>query len=74
MGLSELLVRLLEAKIDIGPGILWREVIGNVFGLASATTFPVQAPTVGMNGRPIVRPLNHWWLFMISTLVSPGGA
>lgn len=36
MGLSELLVRLLEAKIDIGPGILWREVIGNVFGLASA--------------------------------------
>ncbi len=36
MGVSELLVRLLEAKIDIGPGILWREVIGNVFGLASA--------------------------------------
>ena len=36
MGFSELLVRLLEAKIDIGPGILWREVIGNVFGLASA--------------------------------------
>ena len=36
MGFSELLVRLLEAKIDIGPGILWREVIGNVFGLLSA--------------------------------------
>src|SRR3712207_6262801 len=36
MGFSELLVRLLEAKINIGPGILWREVIGNVFGLASA--------------------------------------
>jgi nicotinamide mononucleotide transporter len=36
MGLSELLVRLLEAKINIGPGILWREIIGNVFGLASA--------------------------------------
>jgi nicotinamide mononucleotide transporter len=36
MGFSELLVRLLEAKIDIGPGILWREIIGNVFGLASA--------------------------------------
>ena len=36
MGFSDLLVRLLEAKIDIGPGILWREVIGNVFGLASA--------------------------------------
>jgi nicotinamide mononucleotide transporter len=36
VGISELLVRLLEAKINIGPGILWREVIGNVFGLASA--------------------------------------
>src|SRR6478672_6254523 len=36
MGFSEMLTRLLEAKIDIGPGILWREVIGNVFGLASA--------------------------------------
>ena len=45
-----------------------------VFGLASATTLPVQAPTVGMNGRPIVRPLNHWWFFMISILVLPGGA
>jgi nicotinamide mononucleotide transporter len=29
-------VRFLNAKIDIGPGILWREVIGNGFGLASA--------------------------------------
>jgi nicotinamide mononucleotide transporter len=36
MGFSELLVRLLEAKIQVGPGILWREVVGNVFGLASA--------------------------------------
>ena len=27
---------MLKAKIDIGPGILWREVIGNLFGLASA--------------------------------------
>lgn len=36
MGFSELLVRLLEARLDIGPGILWREIIGNVFGLASA--------------------------------------
>jgi len=36
MGFSEMLTRLLEAKIDIGPGILWREVIGNCFGLASA--------------------------------------
>ena len=36
MGFSDLLVRLLEAKLDIGPGILWREIIGNVFGLASA--------------------------------------
>ena len=43
-------------------------------GLASATTLPVQAPTVGTNGRPIVRPLNHWWFFMISILVRPGGA
>ena len=34
--LSDLLVRLLNAKIDIGPGILWREIIGNGFGLASA--------------------------------------
>jgi nicotinamide mononucleotide transporter len=36
MHLSDLLVRLLNAKIDIGPGITWREIIGNVFGLASA--------------------------------------
>ncbi len=27
---------MLNAKIDIGPGILWREIIGNGFGLASA--------------------------------------
>ena len=33
---SDLLARLLEAKLDIGPGILWREIIGNGFGLASA--------------------------------------
>jgi nicotinamide mononucleotide transporter len=36
MAFSELLLRLLNAKLDIGPGILWREIIGNGFGLASA--------------------------------------
>ena len=36
MDLSDLLVRLLNAKVEIGPGILWREIIGNGFGLASA--------------------------------------
>jgi nicotinamide mononucleotide transporter len=36
MGFSDMLLRLLDAKIDIGPGILWREIIGNAFGLASA--------------------------------------
>ena len=36
MDLSDLLTRLLNAKLDIGPGILWREIIGNGFGLASA--------------------------------------
>jgi nicotinamide mononucleotide transporter len=36
MDFSDVLVRLLNAKIDIGPGILWREIIGNGFGLASA--------------------------------------
>lgn len=36
MTISELLVRLLNAKIDIGPGLYWREIVGNVFGLASA--------------------------------------
>jgi nicotinamide mononucleotide transporter len=36
MDLSDLLTRLLDAKLDIGPGILWREIIGNGFGLASA--------------------------------------
>ncbi len=35
--LSELLTRLLEAKLNVGAtGILWREIIGNGFGLASA--------------------------------------
>jgi nicotinamide mononucleotide transporter len=33
---SEWLTRLVNAKIDIGPGILWREIIGNGFGVASA--------------------------------------
>ncbi|MBA8795306.1 nicotinamide mononucleotide transporter [Friedmanniella endophytica] len=36
MTISELLVRLLNAKIDIGPGLYWREIVGNAFGLASA--------------------------------------
>lgn len=36
MDFSDVLVRLLNAKLDIGPGILWREIIGNGFGLASA--------------------------------------
>ena len=36
MDFSDLLERLLNAKLDIGPGILWREIIGNGFGLASA--------------------------------------
>ena len=37
MNFSELITRLLEAKIDVGAtGISWRELIGNVFGLASA--------------------------------------
>jgi nicotinamide mononucleotide transporter len=36
MDFSDILVRLLNAKLDIGPGILWREIIGNGFGLASA--------------------------------------
>jgi nicotinamide mononucleotide transporter len=36
MNFSDLLGQLLNAKLDIGPGILWREIIGNGFGLASA--------------------------------------
>lgn len=36
MDFSDLLVLLLDARLDIGPGILWREIIGNGFGLASA--------------------------------------
>ncbi len=38
MNISELLARLLEAHIDVGLGkpVLWREIIGNGFGLASA--------------------------------------
>ncbi|QDP97336.1 nicotinamide mononucleotide transporter [Microlunatus elymi] len=36
MNLSELLTQLVNAKINIGPGILWREIIGNGFGVASA--------------------------------------
>jgi nicotinamide mononucleotide transporter len=37
MDLQELLLRLLKAKLDVGAtGILWREIIGNGFGLASA--------------------------------------
>jgi nicotinamide mononucleotide transporter len=34
--ITELLGRLVNAKIDIGPGILWREIVGNGFGIASA--------------------------------------
>ena len=36
MDFSDLLVRLLKAQINIGPGVTWREIAGNVFGLASA--------------------------------------
>lgn len=38
MNFSELLLQLLNAKLDVGLGqpILWREIIGNGFGLASA--------------------------------------
>lgn len=38
MGISEILLRLLNAQLDLGLGkpILWREIIGNGFGLASA--------------------------------------
>jgi len=38
MNISELLSRLLEAQIDVGLGkpVLWREIVGNGFGLASA--------------------------------------
>ncbi len=38
MNISELLARLLEAQIDVGLGkpVLWREIIGNGFGLISA--------------------------------------
>ena len=36
MDLSDLLTRFLDARLDIGPGILWREIVGNGFGLASA--------------------------------------
>lgn len=37
MTFSEVITRLLEAKINVGAtGILWRELIGNGFGLASA--------------------------------------
>ena len=37
MDLQEVLLRLLKAELDIGSSvILWREIIGNGFGLASA--------------------------------------
>ncbi len=38
MDFSEVLLRLLNAQLDVGLGkpILWREIIGNGFGLASA--------------------------------------
>ncbi|HEY5821953.1 MAG TPA: nicotinamide riboside transporter PnuC [Propionibacteriaceae bacterium] len=38
MQFQELLLRLLDAQLDVGLGqpILWREIIGNGFGLASA--------------------------------------
>jgi nicotinamide mononucleotide transporter len=38
MDFSDLLLRLLDAELDVGLGkpILWREIIGNGFGLASA--------------------------------------
>ena len=37
MDLQEVLLRLLKAQIEIGSSvILWREIIGNGFGLASA--------------------------------------
>lgn len=49
MNFSDLLTGLLNAKIDIGPGILWREIIGNGFGLASAI--------LGMQRRVLAWPI-----------------
>lgn len=49
MGLSELLLAFLDARLDIGPGILWREIVGNGFGLASAV--------LGMNRRVAAWPI-----------------
>lgn len=36
MDITELLGRLVNAKINIGPGVTWREIVGNAFGIASA--------------------------------------
>ena len=36
MDFSDILLRFLDARLDVGPGILWREIVGNGFGLASA--------------------------------------
>ncbi|WP_246187045.1 nicotinamide riboside transporter PnuC [Microlunatus speluncae] len=49
MDFSALLLGFLNAKLDIGPGILWREIIGNGFGLASAV--------LGMNRRVSAWPI-----------------
>jgi nicotinamide mononucleotide transporter len=34
--ITELLGKLVNAQINIGPGITWREIVGNGFGIASA--------------------------------------
>jgi len=34
--ITELLGRLVNAQINIGPGVTWREIVGNAFGIASA--------------------------------------
>lgn len=36
MDITELLGRLVNAQINIGPGVTWREIVGNAFGIASA--------------------------------------
>lgn len=57
MDVIDVLTRVANAKINIGPGILWREIIGNGFGVASAllgTIRRVSAWPIGIVGNIIL--------------------
>lgn len=74
--MSGILDWLLNAAIPVGPGILWREVIGDVFGIASALLGLrriVWAWPIGIIGNALLFTVFLGGVFMTPQDVNLGG-